>query len=272
MSPSNSLIIASLGSSFAAGPVLPKDRNYPSLVAERRGARLVDVSSTGATLDNITRTSQKVDENLLPPQISKVPSNADVVTLTAGGNDIEYSRSMIIDSIKVSKPGFKGPDLNKRLSFSQLKNRFEETLREIHTAAAGAQIYLVQYLSVFGSATISGRDTPLSAESIAHFQEQGQLIDRAMSEAAASFPYARVVEIAKVSRGSALGTTTDPVVSGFLTKEQCKDGAMPYHPTEAGMEMVAEVVARSCTSALTRQRITSCLCTLERPLQTRFPP
>jgi hypothetical protein len=58
------LRIASLGSSFAAGPEIPPQieplaamrsgQNYPHLLAQRLNAELTDLSVSGATLLNIT--------------------------------------------------------------------------------------------------------------------------------------------------------------------------------------------------------------------------
>jgi lysophospholipase L1-like esterase len=92
--------LVSLGSSFAAGPGLApitntsakrSSINYPSLLAKSLGAHHTDLSVSGATLLNLSITRQKVflgEE--FQPQVEGVPEDADVVTITGGGNDLGY--------------------------------------------------------------------------------------------------------------------------------------------------------------------------------------
>ncbi|GAB7333576.1 hypothetical protein MBLNU13_g05148t1 [Cladosporium sp. NU13] len=89
--------IAALGSSFAAGPSIPPQinaaarrsgANYPSLLASALSAKLTDLSSSGATLLNILSEPQQTLLATLPPQIDGLPEDVDVVTITAGGNDM----------------------------------------------------------------------------------------------------------------------------------------------------------------------------------------
>lgn len=83
----NPLHLIALGSSFAAGPAIHplssrqamrSTLNYPNLLSRRLGASLTDRS--------------------FPPQVQGVTSDADVVTITAGGNDIGYIGGMMRDS------------------------------------------------------------------------------------------------------------------------------------------------------------------------------
>ena len=103
MSPVSYQLIAAMGSSFAAGPgiepisdptAVRSERNYPHQLAERLGARLVDLTVSGATTANILDTAQQmVSGHVYPPQIDGVPADADVVTITAGGNDLQFAGS-----------------------------------------------------------------------------------------------------------------------------------------------------------------------------------
>ncbi len=81
--------ICALGSSFASGPgIKPLDdvsagrsaKNYPHLLAAKLGAELTDLTCSGATLLDVLNT-----------QAHQVLEDADLVTLTAGGNDLGYS-------------------------------------------------------------------------------------------------------------------------------------------------------------------------------------
>jgi hypothetical protein len=90
------LHIAALGSSFAAGPgIKPQSdalagrsgNNYASLLAKRLDARLTDLTVSGATLLNVLKVRQEtVFGGDFAPQLDELPSDADIVLLTAGGN------------------------------------------------------------------------------------------------------------------------------------------------------------------------------------------
>ncbi len=94
--------MAALGSSFAAGPGLPdvvnrramrSSRNYAHLTATALGARLIDATISGATTDTILTVPQRVGVTRFPPQIDSIDPtlDLDLVTITAGGNDLDYS-------------------------------------------------------------------------------------------------------------------------------------------------------------------------------------
>jgi lysophospholipase L1-like esterase len=83
-----------LGDSAAAGPLIPSqdinlaclrsDNNYPAVAAKALGARLTDVSCSGAKITDFTGRQF----GFLPPQFDALNSGTDLVTLTIGGNDI----------------------------------------------------------------------------------------------------------------------------------------------------------------------------------------
>ena len=91
-----------LGSSFAAGiglgPRLPGSphacmktiNGYPQQLARLLGLSLVDVSFSGASTRHILRGKQYFQ----PPQLDALTSNTELVTLTIGGNDVDYVRDL----------------------------------------------------------------------------------------------------------------------------------------------------------------------------------
>ena len=103
MTPTRGTRYVAIGSSFAAGPgITPpatgrptkarqSQRNYPHLVSRQCGLDLHDVTSSGATVENVLHTSQFGQ----PPQIAAVTARTDLVTITIGGNDIGYIPSRI---------------------------------------------------------------------------------------------------------------------------------------------------------------------------------
>ena len=71
-------------------------KNYAHQLAERLGARLVDLTVSGATTTNIIDTPQQTAAGgMYPPQVDGVPADADVVTITAGGNDLQFAGAML---------------------------------------------------------------------------------------------------------------------------------------------------------------------------------
>lgn len=74
-------VYVALGDSISAGYGLtnPEKEAFPALVAEKNGLALTDLSESGATSDDLVAT---VKDNLT------VLAGADVVTITAGGNDM----------------------------------------------------------------------------------------------------------------------------------------------------------------------------------------
>ena len=98
-------VIAALGSSFAAGPTLKpvvdpdamrSASNYPHLLAHALDATLIDLTVSGATTANILDEPQTTMTGAqYAPQIDGVPADADVVTVTAGGNDLNFLGSLL---------------------------------------------------------------------------------------------------------------------------------------------------------------------------------
>jgi len=91
--------LVSLGGSFAAGVGMPpwlnsstmrSSQNYAHLVAQRTGARLTDMSAAGADTSNMMDTWQPSNSlnvlarERLPPQLTGVTEDTDLVTITAG--------------------------------------------------------------------------------------------------------------------------------------------------------------------------------------------
>ncbi|MFI9006413.1 SGNH/GDSL hydrolase family protein [Actinosynnema sp. NPDC053489] len=87
-----------LGDSAAAGPLIPQQdpaapeclrstRNWPNALAERIGARLTDVTCSGAVTDDLAGEQSGV-LGAQPPQANALSATTDLVTVTIGGNDV----------------------------------------------------------------------------------------------------------------------------------------------------------------------------------------
>ncbi|KAJ5332177.1 uncharacterized protein N7506_005960 [Penicillium brevicompactum] len=234
----NMLLIASLGSSFAAGPDIPPQiepksamrsgRNYPNLLAIHLDAILTDRTVSGATLLNITTEEQQTFGDTFPTQLSGLPDYTNIVTLTAGGNDLNYIGGIISEAC--------GAEIDPSpLTPSQLEERLGEVLDEIHKRAPRAHVFLVEYLAVLGPDTKPERDIPLTQERIDYHRNVASILQNAYVVAAkARSPWCERVPIHELSQGHALGSK-EPWV-GSLTS-----GPL-LHPNATGMKVIADIL------------------------------
>src|SRR5215212_4550423 len=86
-----------LGDSYSAGPLIPttdlaggcarSDHNYPSLVAQRLGVReFTDATCSGATTRDLAAEQHPFEGSTIPPQLTSVTADTDLVTIGIGGN------------------------------------------------------------------------------------------------------------------------------------------------------------------------------------------
>lgn len=258
MSPSDKgrLHIASLGSSFAAGPGIPPQverhamrsgNNYPSLVARELNASLTDLTVSGATLLNITTEPQLAPSGdyVFPPQILALPEDVDYVFVTGGGNDMSYIGNMIDDALRASD----GPDIPQTptaIPPEELPQRMGETLDAIHQKAPNARVFFVEYLALLGPATKAAVHVPFNQERVDHHSGVASALQNAYAVAAEPRPWCERVPIHELSADHVLGSE-EPWVEGF-SMESLQRGN-PFHPNLAGMKGVAKILLARVTEA-----------------------
>ena len=251
------MLIAALGSSFAAGPTLKPvaDRaamrsslNYPHRLATALGADLVDLTVSGATVGTILDTAQVIAPGVqFPPQIDGVPPTADVVTLTAGGNDLRFIGSMLTTAwrrydpnarmgalLGPQYPGIPAPDPETIEALTGLLARVVTAARR---RSPRARVVLVDYLTVLGPGSRSSLVDFAPAE-LAAFRALQDALERAFRDAATRSG-AQLVAVSERSRDHAVGSA-DPWVEDFVPDPRRTVGS--FHPTAAGMAAVAELL------------------------------
>ncbi|MFK4084591.1 SGNH/GDSL hydrolase family protein [Kribbella sp. NPDC020789] len=258
MIPPGSQYVA-LGSSFAAGPGIhpivhkPAGRsgnNYAHLVAAELGLELTDATYSGATTAHLLDTRQ--DD--APPQLDAVGPDTAVVTITAGGNDIDYVGTFLRGSAlnTLAKPAtlFGRRAANRiRARVSYLKDEADyqaaaasliSVVENIRERSPRAQILLVDYLTLVGPSTRPRLDVPLNEEQLPSVAMMADGLAGAFAKAAAATG-AELIAASAASRDHAIGSP-EPWTTGFTLRPGFLGGFVPYHPNAAGMRAVAGLI------------------------------
>jgi len=223
------------------------ERNYAHLLAGRLGARLVDLTVSGATTANIVDTPQHVTQEVVyPPQVDGVPADADVVTITAGGNDLEFAAAMIYaawlrlepDSPAVPMLSSMFPDgirLPSDRAVEQATAGLVRVIEKTREKAPSARVILVDYVTVLSDA--SGPVTPFSDEELRQFLIIQDAIKQVFADASTR-TQAELILASSLSAGHALGSP-EPWVQPFHQALIPAQLGSSFHPNEDGMTAIA---------------------------------
>ncbi|MEU6373581.1 SGNH/GDSL hydrolase family protein [Streptomyces sp. NPDC046909] len=235
-----------MGSSFAAGPSIPpvqsssgaaacsrSGNNYASIVARDIGARLTDVTCSGATTANILTTEQGSQ----PPQINAVNSGTDLVTVTIGGNDANYIGSAVTYSCQNSGGTNCGSVDRAAMStaLGGVGQKIENVVNAVHARAPQARVLLVSYFTLLPD-TGGCTGVPLTADQRTFERGVAARLGQAYIDAA-NHTGATLVRLATASHGHDM-CAADP----WLEKYKPASGRATYHANEAGMKAAAALV------------------------------
>ncbi|MFC5750150.1 SGNH/GDSL hydrolase family protein [Actinomadura rugatobispora] len=250
---------AALGSSFAAGPAIApvvdpnamrSGRNYPHLLAGRLGAELTDLTTSGASTATILDQSQvTITGAEYPPQLWSVPESVDLVTVTAGGNDLNYAGSMLFTAWQRVQPdgpfttmmaaGFAdGIPVPTADDVERTAAGLAQIVERVRVRAPRARVLLVDYLTVIGGDTAPSDEVPFEPGEIEAFRVIQSALEAAYT-AAADRTGAELVAVSQASRDHALGTA-EPWVASFAP--DLMETAGSFHPNAAGMAAVADLL------------------------------
>jgi lysophospholipase L1-like esterase len=243
--------LVALGSSFASGPGLKpyknteamrSERNYASLLAKHIDADLFDLTSGGSTLLNIIEDPQ----GSLPPQIEGIPPDADIITITSGGNDMAYVGRIALESAAASwltwplAQLYQGRIRDNDMDEEKLVARFREVIAQIRRRAPQAQIILVEYLTLIGSDYRPDIHGPLNTEQAAAAQQRAAILQRVYAKAAKDQDRCSVLSVAERSMKHGVGSL-EPWVTGY-SLGMMFGGATPWHPNALGMAEIAKML------------------------------
>ena len=246
-------VYVALGSSYAAGPgprsldigpCLRTKNNYPNQVAETLGLKLIDATCSGATTRNILDVPQRAFGGR--PQIDEVPADADVITITTGGNDLGYVSRLILNgcgnvlpeflkrtpirSCRLGKDPFPEPG---KAAYLEVERSMVAVVEAVRMRAPGAKILLVDPPPVVEAGKPACSRLPLRPAQVAQTVRVFNGLAQATSRAAETTG----VTLVEASRAGAAHTvcSSSPWLTGFTPP-------VPYHPSEAGKKGVAELV------------------------------
>lgn len=235
-----------MGSSFAAGPSIPpvqsssgaaacsrSANNYASIVARDTGANLTDVTCSGATTANILTTNQGSQ----PPQINAVNSGTDLVTITIGGNDVNYLGSMVTYSCQNSGGTNCGTVSQAAINtaLGTVGQKIENVVNAVKARAPQARILLVSYSTLLPD-TGGCTGVPLTADQRIFERTVATRLAQANIDTA-NRTGATLVRLATASHGHD-ACAADP----WVEKYKPASGRTTYHPNEAGMKAAASLV------------------------------
>lgn len=245
---SGGLSLVALGSSFASGPgirpvvdvgAMRSGVNYPHLLANALGSRLLDVSSAGATTAHVLHSRQLTLTGSRPPQIEAVTRDTTHVTITIGGNDLGFLASVI----KVGALGRLGRV--RRTSDADgaaLVSSLVAIVDEVRRRAPGARVLLVDYLTLIGGTPAADLPFP-HGETEAMRQTERRLQES--TRRAADQSGADLVAVSQTSRTHGIASP-EPWVAGWGFWVPWSGRPLPFHPTAVGMRHIAEEVLTHC--------------------------
>ena len=244
-----------MGSSFAAGPGVAMDaahpaagnggrcmrspQNYPSQLAAKRGLALVDVSCSGATTNHILGPWADI-----PAQADALTADTALVTITIGGNDLNYLGGLMAASC--AEEARRKADTNAHCmtmpapddaTFAKVEANMRAIAKLVQTRAPKAKLVFVTYLTILPKPGVTCPTAPLAADKAAQARATAARL------ALLTARVARETHTLVLASGP-LSITHDvcaktPWVSDFGPYSR---GIVPYHPNLAGMTAIANAL------------------------------
>lgn len=248
-----SLEYVALGDSSAAGPLIPwqidlaclrSGANYPHVAAEKLGAKLTDVTCSGAVIPDFTGKQF----GFVPPQFSALKSTTDLVTVAIGGNDTGLVTAAL--SCINLLPAPLGTSCKERFTAGgkdQLAAKITAT-----GPAVGAALERIRALAPQAKVLVTGYGTyirpggcyplvpvwPVDAD---YLQATVDRLDAMLAEQAAAHG-AKYVDLRTPSIGH---DACAPVGSRWLEGLIPSSIAAPLHPSAIGMAAFGDLVAKA---------------------------
>lgn len=126
---------------------------YPELVAHSKNYTLINATCGGATtadvLNPLVRTTGQGNVVPIPAQIDSVPANANVVSLTIGGNDAQFVPfvSCVVNNLNPSPPCTESSAATQATlaALSSLQSQVLTVINAVKAKAPGAKVIVTGY-------------------------------------------------------------------------------------------------------------------------------
>jgi lysophospholipase L1-like esterase len=240
-----------LGSSFASGPLIPEvadqsclrsTNNYANIVARTLKLALTDVSCGASTTDNVVSIPQGVH----PLQIDAVTPDTKLVTITTGGNDVNYTASNLIcasDGAQgnscIASGSVNPTDIETLLT--QVGGKMVGMIEAIKEKAPKARIVVLPYPRVLPpSGTPCPPSVPMLADDLKFMLDVSSRLHTAIKDAA------KQTKVDFVDSYAPKGH--DACASGSKRWIQGRDPsttALTFHPNGAGMQAQAAMILKA---------------------------
>lgn len=252
-------VYVAMGDSYTAAPLFPLDdalviddclrspSNYPTLVADRLGIEVRDVSCSGASTVSMY-SGQRFTEKTEPPQLDALSPDADLVTVGIGANDFTYFSDMIFDCLAVADRDVRGapcrdanagPGGRDQLSrnLGRIRGNVRDVVEAISERAPEARILLVGYPQIIPSEGTCRARLPLAVGDYAYTLDLNLRLAEAVREGGVSAG-AEYIDMVGASQGHDI-CAEEPWIAGIRGKDNKAAG---LHPYPAEQEAVAGLV------------------------------
>ncbi len=246
-----------LGDSYASAPLVPtqvdatclrSNQNYASLVARSRSARLTDVTCSGADTADLTASQSEG----VPAQLDALSRGTDLVTLTVGGNDIDFS-TVLGTCAQLTSGDPAGAPCRTRYAGSdgdRITDAITETgpeiaqvLRGIHRRAPHARVVVVGYPALFpeDGAGCTSKTVPLAAGDFSWLRDKEKELNSMLARQARRGGAQYVNTYAPTVGHDLCRPTGERWIETFAPETP----AAPVHPNAAGQDAMATAVERA---------------------------
>lgn len=244
-----------MGSSYASGPGVGEldtnapircgrsQDNYAQQLARKRALDITDVSCSGATTAHILAPLEE-----LPAQIDAIDAQTRLVTVTIGGNDLDYMGSLFKAYCR-AKPELADPECNPPSppsdeAYGQVADGLRTIAEEVRRRAPEARLIFVDYLTVLPTKSTCAI-TPLNDQDA----NNSRNIARRLTEITAQVALETGNEVLTASLMSSEhhACSDDPWMTGWPNPGKFVPQAgvpkvVPYHPNLSGMTAIADAL------------------------------
>jgi lysophospholipase L1-like esterase len=232
---------AALGDSVAAGSGLTgatticnrSPEAYPYIVAQKTGLSLGHYACIGAKADEGIYDSQERGGSVLSAQLDQAFASGTpkLITMTIGANDARWTQ--FIRQCYYTRCGYSVDTARFSVYLVDLKLELNTIMAKIHTLSNGSppQVIVTGYYDPFSSKTCSDT-TELTSQEISWLESRISKLNNAIRGTVGKYSYA---SFAPVSFAKHELCTADTWVQGST-------GTMPFHPTAAGQQQIADAV------------------------------